>query len=126
MKTFESYNNVVKDKLGVKLNRGDLVINIYKHGKYYLETGHIIEMDTKFEGDCIVELEINGPHVRLYETNLIKVERIVCLDTGEVHYTPFNSLLDLLSIGIAKFNPSGSFYFYENKNSKGINDYFIK
>jgi len=125
MKTFEKFLNPVKDKLGVKINRNEYVIIIYKFAKCYLETGTIIDIDD--QGDCLVQLDQDEKEtMTLYCTNLIKVEKIICIDTGEVHYTPFNSLLDLMSIGMVKYEFNKKFYYYHQYNSKGIEEYFIK
>lgn len=86
----------------LKLKVGDLVMITYRDSRYYKHIGTIMRINEIEDMD--VRLEYEDLVVRFYKTNLLKVDQIVEVPTGEVVTVSYEHRVYLSAVGVAQYD----------------------
>jgi len=123
IKKFESY----KSLRDTNLNTGDKVIIKYRDSKHYMQSGKIINVNTSGSdnGDVRIMLDYNNELVSFYYTNIIKVEELIEVSSGEVLNVPEEDAMNLAMSSIIKYNKAKNYYFFDEEDRWQIESYAI-
>ncbi len=123
IKKFESY----KSLRDTNLNTGDKVIIKYRDSKHYMQSGKIISINNSGSdnGDVRIMLDYNNELVSFYYTNIIKVEELVEMPSGEVLNVPEEDAMNLAMTSVIKYNKIKNYYFFDEEDRWQIESYAL-
>lgn len=109
------------------IGNGDRVMIIYKDSSDFMQTGIVVSIvyQGPYLGDCSILLDYQKNVVEYHYSNLIKIEQIIELPTGEILNISATDALDLAILGLIKYNNKKNYcYFFEDDRNQ-INRYVL-
>jgi len=117
LESYNRFNELIKE-----LKEGDLVAITYKDSKYYNQVGNIFYIDKNY--DCKIHL-LYGEMVTFYITNLIKVNQLIEMPSGEVFFVPQRDIVYIAAVGLIQYDFNKKIYTFKEDNKWEIEEYMI-
>ena len=125
-KTFENIEPVT-DFYEVILTSGDNVIIRCVESQHYNKTGVILNLSHKgIYGDCLIKLDYEKLNVIFYKTNLIKIDFIININSGEAFIVTSDEVRELFINNLIDLDNNYNYFYFKEEDISRVRKYFYK
>jgi len=117
---------IIKDFVGAQLYEGDKVIVVFKDN-HNMETGVVTNLHVKSfdEGDVEILLDF-GDYVIYFMKFLVKIETLVCEETGQVYITAYENMRKIFLLSVLKYDFNNNIIYFKKNDFKLIKGYIFE